>query len=79
MCFSCSFFCSEFVAQMLVVAGRVHRHASTAALDFLPNNSEGRVLSAPIALQCPPRRFSTSFQRTSMPSKAQEACPDDLP
>ncbi|CAL8470907.1 g10449 [Coccomyxa elongata] len=58
------FFCSEFVAQMLVVAGRVHRKSSTVALDFLPNNSDGHVLRAPIALQCSTgSRFSTAFAR----------------
>ena len=48
---------------MLVVAGRVHRKSSTVALDFLPNNSDGHVLRAPIALQCAGSGFSNAFAR----------------
>lgn len=49
---------------MLVVAARVHRKSSTVALDFLPNNSDGHVLRAPIALQCSTGgRFSSAFAR----------------
>ncbi|KAK9904295.1 hypothetical protein WJX75_008676 [Coccomyxa subellipsoidea] len=65
------FFCSEFVAQMLVVAGRVHRKHNTVALDFLPNNSDGHVLRTPIALQCPASGSNSVSARTRTSSKVQ--------
>ena len=46
---------------MLVISGRAYRKKST--LDFLPTEAEGRLLQAPIAMECSPRSLVTSFRR----------------